>query len=679
MGRKSSTWTSLGALAAWTLIATPAAAQLSIFPADPTDTFNAASDCNGMTPLNCSLREAVVLANQTPGQDTIFLVFDLYNLTIPRAPSDDAQSGDLDITDDTIIDDLSSPAGEINAGGSLGTFQDRHFHVQATGTLTLHNVRLTNGFRVSEAGGAVLVDSGGDLVINESQLTGNAAWGGGAIALSQGGTAAIDRSLISGNNGSGFGGGGIHCAGALSVTRTSIEGNTSGVHAGVSAVLGCNAVISKSTISGNQAINPAFGAAGGGLGVNACGSVTLNNVTVSGNSARGAGGGIIVGANFGFCPPGIVTANNVTLAFNTADSDNNDATSFGGGFHGNTAACNAFPTYCLQIKNSIIGSNKDGTTNRDCIGLVTSGGNNMVVPSLCTATSVPSDLATDPQLDPALALNHDNWVGFDNDTKTHGLIAGSPAIDSGGVSCETTDQRGIARVGTCDRGAFEADVCGNNVARSPEECDPPSTVCTNQCRDDNPISHNTPFLTDKTVVGLVVAYQDCLLGNPGLHGPENLSAGACNVKPFDEEDGPCEFDSAISGAKGFVEINDDTGAGGEIKFRLRLAKLKSSCYNRTFRIKASVDETVANCSNGNLSCTEVRSATLDDVVPSGSCTVGDGTGGTTAGLCDYTAILGASSAHRVRNGHRTAMEVRQLKVIDVGSGLDAFVPGVLLK
>jgi hypothetical protein len=56
-------------------------------------------------------------------------------------------------------------------------------------------------------------------------------------------------------------------------------------------------------------------------------------------------------------------------------------------------------------------------------------------------------------------------------TKTHALLAGSPAIDaanpaapgSGGTSCPTKDQRGIGRpkdgngdtVSRCDMGAFE--------------------------------------------------------------------------------------------------------------------------------------------------------------------------------------------------------------------------------
>ena len=680
MGRKSLLWIRLGALAAWTLLATPAAAQLSIFPGDPNDTFNAASDCNGGTPLNCSLREAVVLANQTPGQDTIFLQLNQYNLTIPRAPADDATSGDLDITDDTIVTDLT-PGSIIDGGGSAGVFQDRLFHVNATGTLTLDSIQLTRGYRNNEPGGAVRVDAGGVLAIVDCQLTGNAGNGGGAISVSQGGTADVDSSLISGNGAFGSGGGGIDCQGGLTVSRTSIESNSAGISGGIFVGLSCIATVTKSNISANQALNGFFGAAGGGIGVAACGQVTLNNVTVSGNTARGAGGGITIAQNFGFCPPGRVTANNVTIAFNTSDFDNNDATLFGGGVHSSATACASFPTYCLQVTNSIIANNKDATTDSDCQGLVQSGGNNMIKTSICPANTLVSDLITDPQLDPALAVNHGNWTGFDNDTKTHGLIAGSPAIDSGNAgTCETTDQRGIARVSTCDRGAFEADVCGNGTTRSPEECDPPSAVCTTQCRDDNPILHNTPNTTDKTTLGLVVAYQDCLVGNPGLTGPENTT-GACNVKPFDAVNGPCEFDTAVSGAKGFVEVFDDAGAGGEIKFRLRLAKLKPACYGRQFRIKAVVDETLKDCTNGGLSCTEVHGQTtpLNDVASTGLCTVGNGSGGTTAGLCDYTAIVNGSSAHRVRNNHRTAMKIKEVKVIDVGTGLDAFVPGVLLK
>ena len=45
-------------------------------------------------------------------------------------------------------------------------------------------------------------------------------------------------------------------------------------------------------------------------------------------------------------------------------------------------------------------------------------------------------------------------------TLTHGLLAGSPAIDAGDAgACPATDQRGVARpLGAgCDIGAYEAD------------------------------------------------------------------------------------------------------------------------------------------------------------------------------------------------------------------------------
>ncbi len=43
----------------------------------------------------------------------------------------------------------------------------------------------------------------------------------------------------------------------------------------------------------------------------------------------------------------------------------------------------------------------------------------------------------------------------------HPLLSGSPAIDAGNpATCLTTDQRGLARVGTCDIGAYEFTAAG---------------------------------------------------------------------------------------------------------------------------------------------------------------------------------------------------------------------------
>ncbi|MGH8122661.1 MAG: hypothetical protein ACREPT_07790, partial [Rudaea sp.] len=57
----------------------------------------------GCTPSDCSLREAVLLANSLVGADTIHLAAGAYQLTIPGSGEDSSATGDLDVRDDLSI------------------------------------------------------------------------------------------------------------------------------------------------------------------------------------------------------------------------------------------------------------------------------------------------------------------------------------------------------------------------------------------------------------------------------------------------------------------------------------------------------------------------------------------------------------------------------------------------
>src|SRR6188472_3264940 len=58
---------------------------------------------NGCLPADCSLREAVLVANALPGTDRIVLPAGLYQLTIAGTAADDAAVGDLDIDDNVEV------------------------------------------------------------------------------------------------------------------------------------------------------------------------------------------------------------------------------------------------------------------------------------------------------------------------------------------------------------------------------------------------------------------------------------------------------------------------------------------------------------------------------------------------------------------------------------------------
>ncbi len=159
--------------------------------------------------------------------------------------------------------------------------------------------------------------------------------------------------------------------------------------------------------------------------------LALTNVTVSGNTATGNGGGLL-----NWSSAAII---NSTFTQNTAGN--------GGGISDDG--------WELYVKNSIIAANTAGSA-ADIDGYVNSQGNNLIGDDQNTNGLVGSDSSgtTGSPLDPKLGALADNG-GF---TPTHALLTGSLAINSGDdFGAPATDQRGFNRVGTTDIGAYEAE------------------------------------------------------------------------------------------------------------------------------------------------------------------------------------------------------------------------------
>lgn len=275
----------------------------------------------------------------------------------------------------------------------------RVFLVDPTGNLTLTNVTVS--------GGNLPGNNSGGGILNRNVLT-------------------MIGCQISGNSIAGIGNGGGIGAGLI---FTSDAPTT---------------LIVNSTISGNQA------QVGGGtylLGGNA----TIINSTISGNQATSGGGGI-------FNSTGSVNIINSTLTSNSS--------SLGGGLSVETGAA--------TLRNSIVGQNSATNGRPDVAaasgGTIASNGNNLIgnaVDTLNPITWQSSDLLNQ---DPLLAP-----LGFYGGAiRTHALLSSSPAINAGNncvsnQSCAAsnspvplpTDQRGAARVGNVDIGAFELNNSAN--------------------------------------------------------------------------------------------------------------------------------------------------------------------------------------------------------------------------
>lgn len=283
---------------------------------------------------DCSLREAVFVANNSPDNDVI--EFSPTAFANPQTVT--LTLGELTVTGNGTLTVNGTGANRLAISGND---QSRVFFVGTSANLTLTGITVTGGRVTGSSGGGGIFNNAGTLLINNSTISGNSAIGGG--------------------NGSNNGGGIFNIGGNVSLTNSTVSGN------------------SASGDSSNI---------GGGIS-NIQGTLTITNSTISGNFATGgevnAGGGIDNSS-------GTVNARNTIISGNTAENNPDLLGSLN-----------------ININNLI-------------------GGNALLAP-----------------------------LGFyGGQTQTHALLSGSPAINAGtSTNAPLTDQRGAARVGAVDIGAFE--------------------------------------------------------------------------------------------------------------------------------------------------------------------------------------------------------------------------------
>jgi CSLREA domain-containing protein len=229
--------------------------------------------------------------------------------------------------------------------------------------------------------------------------------------------------LITGGNGTSLPGGGIlvEAGGGLHLADSAIEGNTADRGGGIYSA--GTLVVERSTIAHNDAVGAVTGF-GGGIQIGG-GTASLENSTVSGNTAEVHGGGIYTQAN--------LDLTNVTIADN-----------FGGGglFQEFAGAQRTLATNALFARN--FGGN--------CVGADThpvQSTNGLSDDATCALTGTGNQVVADSRL--GFLTNNDG------ETDTQAPLFDSPAVDAGATPCVATDQRGTARPqgSDCDIGAVE--------------------------------------------------------------------------------------------------------------------------------------------------------------------------------------------------------------------------------
>ena len=414
-------------LAFFFLLTAARSASAATFTVDSLDDVGDAGS-NGVcaTPAGaCTLRAALQEASVSSNPDTInFSVTGTINLNAP-------------------LPNLVSVTINGPGSGQLTVKRLNGFYsiFTTSGTVSVSGLTISNGNAGGGNGGGVY--NTGTLTMTDIVVSGNfASYGGGIFNY---GALTMTDVTVSGNTSNALGGGILNEGpGRLSMTRVTVSGNTSTNHAGGGIFNVGLLTMTNSTVSGNSAL----GYDGAGGGIYAYGRINLAGVTVSGNSSYHPGGGIFFnGSGQGGELKG------VTVAGNRATGN------VGGGIYSQHGD--------VLLRSTLVSRNFRGPANTtipdDLYGAFRGDGTyNLVGACNCGLPAGPTNKLN--VLDPKLGDLADNG----GPTKTHALLAGSPALDAGTSTGLGTDQRGAVRIfddpsvfnasggDGADIGAFEA-------------------------------------------------------------------------------------------------------------------------------------------------------------------------------------------------------------------------------
>jgi CSLREA domain-containing protein len=223
---------------------------------------------------DCSLREAILAANDRQGADTVRVRGGTsYELALTGAREDVGLTGDLDVTGKLAVEARGEGRATIDANGV-----DRV--LETLKPITLVGLVLTGGdVTVGGEGSAGGIEASAPTRVISSELIQNT---GSGAALNGGGR--VVHSVISGN----VGGGVSALGGPLLLSHSRVEGN-SGNRGDGGGVQANRATIDHSKILGNAAPTNCGGASLSGD------SITIRNSVFDGNRTDGDGGGLCVG------------------------------------------------------------------------------------------------------------------------------------------------------------------------------------------------------------------------------------------------------------------------------------------------------------------------------------------------------------------------------------------------
>jgi hypothetical protein len=281
--------------------------------------------------------------------------------------------------------------------------------------------------------GAGILQIGGALTLKRMLVAQDQdnGWGGG-VDVEGHGTLELMESELDNDVSTSGGGGAVNLEpGTLVASDSSLDGDNSlsGTGGAVQLLKGSTATFTNDTLAQDGFLHSGDTYEGGAVFIEAA-SASFLNVTFSDDAALGnTHGGADISANEG----SKVTLKNVLLGAPTGGEPEEQA-------------CNERFNFPISTWTDL--------------------GGNLAADATCQLA--PADMG--------LALDLGELASNGGPTQTVALLAGSPAIDNGIAGCPATDQRGYARVGNCDSGAFEFDAVPAEEKKPPAVESPKETA-----------------------------------------------------------------------------------------------------------------------------------------------------------------------------------------------------------
>ncbi|MBL9153841.1 MAG: LEPR-XLL domain-containing protein [Verrucomicrobiales bacterium] len=291
-----------------------------------------------------SLREAIIAANNTAGDDLIQLAAGTYSLSLAGVNEELAATGDLDIraNGSVTITGLGKGITVIDAAQI-----DRVFDIIDGATLILENLTVTGGALNYSHGAGFYARYGSTVLLTDVEIRDNVVqstgsgdrhgggfWSNSATITGTGVDLTNNRAERNGGTNNNVGGGGwISGDSMISLTDVTVTGNVAreggGFYVSAGNFGGSRINLTNATIENNTAVVRGGGFDNAGID----GVVTIDGGSVSQNVAQFEHGGGIY--NYGTVHlSGVMLVGNEAQDLDTGDGKRDD--SVGGGFYNNT-------------------------------------------------------------------------------------------------------------------------------------------------------------------------------------------------------------------------------------------------------------------------------------------------------------------------------------------------------